>query len=203
MFMGGNNRMTRNNALQNNDMNDDEEMNILTRANSPTSFNNIIDSSNAINEEQKNILKQEYSNKQIGQVKRAGTLDGQNNRPPKSKYVNNPDLAVHYLTAYNAALAGRAKAAETGVPEPRTRAERAARAVRVEDVQAGVDPIARAGEATRAPRTQPSNILNFGGPIPQGGGAMNFGGSPAMGNAPRVLFQEPLNIMPSPGWYRP
>ena len=59
MFMGGNNRMTRNNALQNNDMNDDEEMNILTRANSPTSFNNIIDNSNAINEEQKNILKQE------------------------------------------------------------------------------------------------------------------------------------------------
>jgi hypothetical protein len=65
-------------------MNDDEEMNILTRANSPTSFNNIIDNSNAINEEQKNIIKQEYTTTDIGQVKRAGTLDGQNNRPPKT-----------------------------------------------------------------------------------------------------------------------
>ncbi len=77
--------------------------------------------------------------------------------------MNNPDLTLHYLTAYNTALAARAQAVETGVPETRTRVERATRAARVEDVQVGVDPIergtTRAGAGTRAPRTQPSNIL--------------------------------------------
>jgi hypothetical protein len=179
MFMGGNNRMTRNNALQNNDMNDDEDMNILTRANSPTSFNNIIDNSNAINEEQKNIIKQEYTATAIGQVKRAGTLDGQNNRPPKSKYVNNPDLAVHYLTAYNAALAGRAKAAETGVPEPRTRAERAAAAAAV---------VEEAGAALGPPRTSGRTT----GPFPV---YTPLFPSPA----PPINFRPPLSWMNSGG----
>jgi hypothetical protein len=141
MFMGGNNRMTRNNALQNNDMNDDEEMNVLTRANSPTSFNNVIDSSTAINQAQKDMIKQEYSNRQIGQVKRAGTIDGQSNKPPNTKYVNNPDLAVHYFTAYNAAQTAQAA---RGVPEPRTRAERAALAAAV---------VEEAGAALGPPRT--------------------------------------------------
>jgi hypothetical protein len=128
MFMTGNNRMTRNNALQNNDMNDDEEMNILTRANSPTSFNNVKDSSTAINAEQKNIIKQEYNARAIGQARRIGTLDGQSNREPKPKYVNHPDFAIPYMTSYNAARAARARVAEAGEPEPRTRAERTAAA---------------------------------------------------------------------------
>ena len=167
MFMTGNNRMTRNNALQNNDMNDDEEMNVITRANSPTSFNNIIDNSNAINEEQKNIIKQEYTATAIGQVKRAGTLDGQNNRPPKSKYVNNPDLAVHYLTAYNKAQTSQAtqeqREAQQEV-EPRTRAQKAARAAQAEDVEAGVDPIERAER--KAAEKKDKHLLSPKKPLP-------------------------------------
>jgi hypothetical protein len=38
MFMTGNNRMTRNNALQNNDMNDDEEMNVLSLVTDPNEY---------------------------------------------------------------------------------------------------------------------------------------------------------------------
>ena len=173
MFMGTNNRMTRNNALQNNDMNDDEEMNVLTRANSPTSFNNVIDSSTAISAEQKNIIKQEYSARAIGQARRIGTLDGQNNRPPKPKYVNDPEFNIPYMTSYNAARAARAQVAEAGTAEPRTRAERAAAAAAVFE---------SAGAALGPPRTpgrtpgqmpvytpllpSPTPPLNFRPPLP-------------------------------------
>ena len=60
-------------------------------------FNNVIDSSTAISQEQKNIIKQEYSNKQIGQVKRAGTLDGQNNNPPNTRYTNKAKCHVRVI----------------------------------------------------------------------------------------------------------
>ena len=157
MFMSGNARMNRNNALQDN-IDDDEDMNVITRANSPTSFNNVIDNSNALNEEQKNIIKQEYNNRVIGQVRRVGTLDGQNNRPPKAKYVNNPDFAEFYMNAYNAARVARTQMQEAGAPEPRTRAQRAAL---TEEEEAGVDP-----ERAPASAKKDKHLLSPKKPLP-------------------------------------
>ena len=147
MFMSGNTRMNRNNALQDN-IDDDEEMPILDRADSPTSFNNVIDNSNAINPQQKVIIKQEFNNKVIGQYRRMGTVDGQSilRPPPRQKYANHPEFGQYYMESYNRA---RTQLEETGARIRVTRDERAAaRAARVE--RAGVEEAGAAGTPVKA-----------------------------------------------------
>jgi hypothetical protein len=141
MFMPGNARMNRNNALQ-------DDMPILDRADSPTSFNNVIDNSNAINPQQKDMIKQEYNNRAIGQYRIMGTVDDQSilRPPPGSKYANHPNFGQYYMESYNRA---RTQLEDKATRIRATRDERAAaRAARVE--RGEVEEAGAAGTTVKA-----------------------------------------------------